>query len=77
MTGLANLSIPAGIQSGQVLRMRSKGLGELRDGRKGDQLVKIQVSTPTKLNSSQKKLFEQLSSTNGRKDKTKVRKVQL
>ena len=77
LTGSATLTIPAGIQSGQVLRMRSKGLGELRDGRKGDQLVKIQVSTPTKLNSGQKKLFEQLSSTNGRKDKTKVRKVQL
>ena len=77
LTGSAKLSIPAGIQSGQVLRMRNKGLGELRNGRKGDQLVKIQVSTPTKLNSSQKKLFKELASSNGRKVRTAVRKVRL
>ena len=75
LTGSAKLSIPAGIQSGQVLRMRNKGLGELRNGRKGDQLVKIQVSTPTKLNSSQKKLFKELASSNGRKVRTAVRKA--
>ena len=77
LTGSAKLSIPAGIQSGQVLRMRNKGLGELRNGRKGDQLVKIQVSTPTKLNASQKKLFKELASSNGRKVRTAVRKVRL
>jgi len=75
LSGMANLTIPAGIQSGQVLRMRDKGLGELRGGRRGDQLVKIQVSTPTKLNSNLKKLFEQLASVNGAKRKSTVRKV--
>ena len=77
LSGLAKLTIPAGIQSGQVLRMRGKGLSELRGGQRGDQLVKIQIMTPTKLNSSQKKLFEELSSSNGMKDKIKVRKVNL
>ena len=57
--------------------MREKGLSELRGGQRGDQLVKIQIMTPTKLNSSQKKLFEELSSSNGMKDKIKVRKVNL
>ena len=57
--------------------MRGKGLSELRGGQRGDQLVKIQIMTPTKLNSSQKKLFEELSSSNGMKDKIKVRKVNL
>ncbi|MBH30920.1 MAG: molecular chaperone DnaJ [Candidatus Marinimicrobia bacterium] len=75
LKGMVNLTIPPGIQSGQVLRMRSKGLGELRGGKRGDQLVKIQVSTPTKLNSSMKKLFEQLASVNGAKRKSTVRKV--
>ena len=77
LAGLANLSIPSGIQSGQVLRMRDKGLGEIRGNKRGDQLVKIQVSTPTKLNSEEKKLLEQLASSNGLKRKTKVRKVNL
>lgn len=77
LSGMANLTIPAGIQSGQVLRMRGKGLNELRGGRRGDQLVKIQVSTPIKLNSGQKKIFEQLASVNGRERKSKVRKVKL
>ncbi len=77
LSGVANLTVPAGIQSGQVLRMRGKGLGELRGGRRGDQLVKIQVSTPTKLNSGQKKLFKQLASSNGAKRESKVRKVKF
>lgn len=38
--------------------MRGKGLPELRGSYRGDELVKIQVKTPTRLNSKQKNLLE-------------------
>ena len=58
--GKAWLKIPAGIQSGQVLRLKGKGFPRLRSRSNGDQLVKIQVETPTKLSRSTKKLIESL-----------------
>jgi len=58
--GKAGLKIPAGIQSGQVLRLRGKGFPRLRSKSNGDQLVKIQVETPKKVSRSTRKLIESL-----------------
>ena len=59
------LSIPAGVQTGKVLRMRGKGVPHLRGGGRGDQLVVVDVAIPRKLNAEQRKLFEQLAETMG------------
>ena len=61
LDGKASLKIPAGIQSGKVLRMRGKGLPSLESSRRGDELVKIQVVTPKKMSSEEKDLFRKLS----------------
>ena len=58
--GKAGLKIPAGIQSGQVLRMRGKGFPRMRTKSNGDQLVKIQLDTPKKLSREAKKSIESL-----------------
>ena len=58
--GKAGLKIPAGIQSGQVLRMKGKGFPRIRSRSNGDQLVKIQVETPVKLSRVAKKTIESL-----------------
>ena len=60
--GAAKLKIPSGIQSGQVLRMKGKGFPRLRSNSKGDQLVKIQVNTPSKINRKIKKYITELDS---------------
>lgn len=60
LNGEASLKIPAGIQSGKILRMRKKGLPALENSRRGDQLVKIQVVTPQKLSDEEVKLFKEL-----------------
>ena len=65
ITGKANLKIPAGIQSGKMLRMKGKGLPDVRGSRKGDQLVRIQVWTPSKLSKEQRTLLEKLEKSNG------------
>jgi molecular chaperone DnaJ len=61
--GEESLRIPSGVQSGTVLRIKGKGVPSLHDPRRGDQLVVIQVMTPTSLDAMQKKLMEELSST--------------
>ena len=58
--GKAGLKIPAGIQSGQVLRMKGKGFPRIRSRSNGDQLVKVQVETPVKLSRVAKKTIESL-----------------
>ncbi len=53
------LKIPAGVQSGKLLRIRGKGMPGPGGGR-GDQFVKIQVETPEKLSQKVKDLFNKL-----------------
>jgi len=57
------MNIPAGTQSEQVLRLKGKGGPKFRERGNGDQFVKIIVKVPQKLNSKQKKLWEQLRGT--------------
>jgi molecular chaperone DnaJ len=58
--GTARLEVPAGIQSGQALRLRGKGMPRLRDKGRGDQIVRVLVWTPTELSKDEKELFERL-----------------
>ena len=57
----AEMKIPAGTQSGQVFRLRGKGIPELNGYRTGDQLVRVMVWTPARLNEDEKTLFRQLA----------------
>ena len=68
LEGKAKLKVPAGIQSGQILRMKGKGFPRVRGSSRGDQLVRVQLETPKSLSSKQKKLLEELSNLNGKSD---------
>jgi molecular chaperone DnaJ len=61
LTGHSLLKIQSGTQSGTLLRMRDKGIPHLNRGGKGDQLVRVQIVTPSKLSKEEKKLLEQLA----------------
>jgi len=63
--GLEKMKIPAGIQPGKVLRLRSKGVPRLRGNGRGDQLVVVNVEIPKILSSEQRQLFEQLAHSLG------------
>ena len=58
--GSARLTVPAGIQSGQALRLRGKGMPRLRENGRGDQIVRVLVWTPTDLSKEERELFEKL-----------------
>lgn len=61
LTGKVALTIKPGTQSGQKQRLRSKGITRL-DGRGlGDQIVTLNVETPSSLSSEQRQLFIQLA----------------
>ncbi len=66
LDGEAELVVPAGTQTGEVFRMREKGVPHLRRNGRGDQLVMVHVLTPTKLTKKQKELLSELSRTLGR-----------
>ncbi len=59
LDGTITLKVPAGINHGELLRVREKGVPNER-GRRGDLLVKISVITPTKLSKHAKELVEEL-----------------
>jgi molecular chaperone DnaJ len=59
------IRIPPGTQSGKVFRLKGKGIPHVRGYGVGDELVKIVVWTPTKLNEEAKRLFAQLAKTEG------------
>lgn len=54
LDGQVTMRIPEGTQPGKVLRLKGKGIPSLRGGGRGDQLVRIKVVVPTKLNDKQK-----------------------
>ncbi len=59
--GVVELQVPAGSQTGDVIPVKGKGFGRLRQSGRGDLLVTIQVKIPSKLDSKQKELFRTLA----------------
>lgn len=58
--GKVRLTIPPGVQSGEVLRLRGRGLPELNSTRRGDQLIRVLVWTPQPLSGEQEELMRSL-----------------
>lgn len=60
VTGKVRLKIEAGVQSGKILRLRSKGIPNINGYSRGDLLVHINVWTPKTLSKDQKSFFEKM-----------------
>ncbi len=74
LDGTALVTIPAGTQTGTVLRLKGKGLPDMRGRGTGDQFVKVTVVTPTKLNSRQKDIVRELGESLGRYERSATKK---
>ncbi|NLJ50173.1 MAG: hypothetical protein GX428_11420, partial [Candidatus Atribacteria bacterium] len=59
--GRVQMKIPPETQNGATLRLRGLGIKDRKTGLTGDQLVKIRVVLPTRLEEKEKKLFQDLS----------------
>jgi molecular chaperone DnaJ len=56
--GRVKVKIPEGAQTGKRVRLKGKGMSELRSNVRGDMIVELFVETPTKLTGKQKELLE-------------------
>lgn len=65
LDGPVEMTIPAGVQSGKILRLREKGIPYLRGAGRGDEHVVIKVLTPQKLSGRQKELLEEFAKLSG------------
>ncbi len=63
--GSARVTIPNGIQSGEILKLRGLGLPELNGTHRGDELVRVLVWTPDELTSEQEEAFLRLRELEG------------
>ena len=61
LNGKVVLKIDPGTQPGKLLKMRHKGIKHLNHAGSGDQIVRINVDVPKKLNSKEKELLKELS----------------
>jgi len=60
LVGKVSIKIPAGMQNGQKLRVRGRGLPE-RGGGHGDLIVVARIEVPAKVSDGERKLWEQLA----------------
>ncbi len=63
LIGRSRVKIEPGTMPGKMLRMKEKGIPHLNSYGRGDQLIRIQVWVPTKLNAREKELLRELSSS--------------
>ncbi|MFY9178192.1 MAG: molecular chaperone DnaJ [Venatoribacter sp.] len=63
LNGRVKLKIPAETQSGQMFRLRGKGVTPVRGGGAGDLICRVRVETPVKLTNEQKELLLQFQAS--------------
>lgn len=63
VTGKVILKIPSGTQSGEIFRIKGKGVSDVHGRGVGNHLVKVIVSVPKSLTRQQRKILEELKNT--------------
>ena len=61
LDGRHELTIPAGTQPGEVIRLRGRGMPDPQGHRTGDLFVQVQVEVPRKLTDRQEELIRELA----------------
>jgi len=70
--GDVSVKIPAGTESGQILKLKNKGVLKVNTSKKGDHFLKILIDIPTHLSSKEKELYNELrNEKNGEKGNKK------
>ena len=66
--GMAEVEIPAGTQPNQILRLKGRGIKDMRRGTPGDEYIHVIVKTPTKVSKEQRELLEKYQSKEKKED---------
>jgi molecular chaperone DnaJ len=65
LEGKANLKVPAGTQSGQIFKLRGKGVVNVNGRERGDLLARLLVEVPSRLNNEQRQKLEEFAALCG------------
>ena len=60
---MERISIPAGSQNGDTIRIRNKGFKNVTSDNYGDQIVHLAVKIPTSLSREEKAMYETIRQT--------------
>ncbi len=74
--GTVKVNVPAGIRSGQSLRLRGKGWPRPKGGR-SDQLVRIVIATPKELTQTEREYYEKIRDIRSFNPRSNLSQVQL
>ncbi len=74
LQGKVRMKIPAGTQSGNILRLRGRGLPDVSGHGRGDQLVTVTVETPVGLSREARRLLQALDKEAGPRSYPKSKK---
>lgn len=64
LDGTAKVSVPSGVQNGTKLRLKGKGVQNIKSKERGDQYVVVKVVMPDNIKESDKKVFKELAESN-------------
>ncbi len=73
LEGKAHLKVPTGTQSGQIFKLRGKGIANVNGRERGDLLARLIVEVPTRLNAEQRQKLEEFAALCG-EENTPMRK---
>ncbi|HDM36921.1 MAG TPA: molecular chaperone DnaJ, partial [Candidatus Syntrophoarchaeum butanivorans] len=59
LDGREKLYIPPGTQHGTILRLKGKGMPDMRSKQRGDELVRVKIVIPEKLTPRQRELLRE------------------
>ena len=74
--GSVTMKIPPGLDSGQSLRLRSKGWRNPQ-GKRSDQIVKLKVVTPKKLTTQEREYYEKLRQASSFHPRRRIEEIRL
>jgi curved DNA-binding protein len=74
--GLVNVSVPAGVRSGQALRLRGKGWSNPK-GSRGDQIVRVVITPPKDLTATEREYYEKIRASRTTDPRSSLRHVTL
>ena len=73
LEGKAHLKVPPATQSGQMFKLRGKGIANINGRDRGDLLTRLIVEVPSRLNAEQRHKLEEFSALCG-EENTPLRK---